>query len=117
MATFSQLPETLDIVLVQGDELSVLLDFDFDLTGYGLQTGIIQVLQTTGGNVVLSEPSGVNFSLIEISLASGEVNLSLQESETAQLSPGESYRWFLRWIAPGIITRTVLSGTITTRTP
>jgi hypothetical protein len=117
MATFSVLPETLDILIVQGDELSVSLDFGFDLTGYSLQTDIIRVLQTTGGNVVASEPSGVNFFLTVVNLENGEVNLSLQESETSQLSPGESYRWLLRWVAPGVVTRTVLSGTIATRTP
>jgi hypothetical protein len=117
MTTFAVLPQTLDLIFIRGDELSVEIDFDTDLTGYALQTQIIEVLQVSGGNVTNSTPASVNFAITVIDLSEGRFNLSLQESETEQLTPGVAYRWWLRWIAPGIVTRTVLSGSVASRTP
>ena len=40
MATFSQLPGTLDIAFVQGDEVAIALDFDRNLTGHTIEAKI-----------------------------------------------------------------------------
>jgi hypothetical protein len=116
MSTYSVLPDTLDIVFVQGDELSVLLDFDIDLSGYQFETKIIRVLGVANGNVTDYEDV-MSFTKTFIDLSQGTLNLSLTEVQTDSLSLVENYRWYLRWIAPGLITRTVLSGAIVVRSP
>lgn len=116
MATFSVLPDTLDIEFVKGDELNVLLDFDQNLANYTFETWIIKVLTVSGGNVTSSLPI-VEFTQTPVDLTAGQINLSLDESVTGALELGGNYRWYMRWVAPGIKTRTVLSGTVSVRSP
>lgn len=116
MSTYSVLPDTLDIVFIQSDELSLLLDFDVDLTGYVFETKIILVLEIQGGNVTDFEDV-MSFTQTPIDLSAGQINLSLTESQTGSLQLGAPYRWFMRWVAPGLVTRTVLSGNIVVRSP
>jgi len=116
MTTYSVLPDTLNLVFVQGDELSVLLDFDIDLTGYTFEAKIIKVLVLEGGNVLQYEDE-VSFTQTPVDLSEGTINLSLQENQTAALDLNVPYRWFMRWVAPGTITRTVLSGTVSVVSP
>lgn len=116
MATYSVLPDTLDIEFVKGDELNVLLDFDQDLTGYTFETKIIKVLTVSGGNVT-SSLEIVDFTQTIVSLANGQINLSLDESVTGALDLGGNYRWYMRWVAPGVKTRTVISGSVSVRSP
>ena len=117
MATYSVLPDTLDLQFVSGDELSVLLDFSDDLTGYTFATGIYQVAEVVNGAVVSTTAFQRNFTITPIDLASGSLNLSLNETDTAAFDPSVTYRWYLRWVAPGVITRTVVSGTIRVSLP
>lgn len=116
MAIWSQVPDTLDFLFVQGDELKVLLDFDQDLTGYTFETKIIEVTGVAGGNVT-SFNEVVSFTQTPVNLSTGHINLSLQELQTAAMSLGGNYRWFMRWFSPDQVTRTVLSGTVTVRSP
>lgn len=116
MPTYSVLPDTLDFVFVQGDEFNVELDFDVDLTGYTFETKIIQVLAVSGGNVT-SFSDATTFTQTPINLSTGRLNLSLTETQTSALTLGGNYRWFFRWVAPGVVTRTVLSGTVSVRSP
>lgn len=116
MAAWVQIPETLDIVFVQGDELKILLDFEADLSGYTFETKIIQVLAFSGGNVTDFDEV-VSFTQVPVNLATGHLNLSLQEAQTAALTLGGNYRWFMRWFSPDQVTRTVLSGAVTVRSP
>lgn len=116
MASYSVLPDQLDMEFIQGDELNVLLDFDQNLTGYTFETRIIQVLEVSGGNVT-SFANVVEFTQTPVDLSLGQLNLSLNETQTGALALGGNYRWFMRWVSPGIVTRTVLSGTISVRSP
>lgn len=116
MAVYSVLPDTLDIEFVKGDELNVLLDFDQDITGYSFETRIIRVLAVSGGNITSYE-NVMLFTQTPINLAAGQINLSLDETATASLDLGGPYRWFMRWVATGNRTRTVLSGAISVRSP
>ena len=117
MATYSVQPDTLDLFFVSGDELSVLLDFDQNLTGYQFETGIYEIAQVVNGAVVATTPFARNFTLTPIDLSLGQFNLSLNETDTAAFNPAVTYRWFLRWVAPGVVTRTVVAGTINVRLP
>jgi len=116
MAVYEVLPDTLDVTFVRGDELNILLDFDQNLTGYAFETKIIKVLEVSGGNVT-SSINIVDFTQTNVSLSLGQINLSLDESVTGALELGGNYRWYMRWVAPGIKTRTVLSGAISVRSP
>lgn len=117
MATYSVQPDTLDLFFVSGDELSVLLDFDQSLTGYQFETGIYEIAQITNGAVVATTAFSRNFTITPIDLSLGKLNLSLNETDTSAFNPAVTYRWYLRWVAPGVVTRTVVSGAINVRLP
>lgn len=116
MATYSVLPDNLDIVFVQGDELNVLLDFDQDLTGFTFEAKLINVIAVSGGNVTDFE-SVYDLTQTIVNLSTGQINLSLNETQTSALLLNGNYRWFFRWFAPGLVTRTVLSGSVSVRSP
>lgn len=116
MSTYAVLPDTLNIVFVQGDELSVLLDFDQNLTDYTFETKVILVLAVAGGNVTEFEEV-VSFTQTPVDLSAGQINLSLTETQTDALQLGAPYRWYMRWVAPGLVTRTVLSGSVAVVSP
>lgn len=116
MATYAVLPDTLDIEFVGGDEVSILLDFDQNLTGYTFEAPIYLATSVRNGQVVEYELA-MNFTQTPVDLAAGKLNLSLNETQTGLLVLGSVYRWYLRWVAPGIVTRTVLSGQVTPRSP
>lgn len=111
MATYAILPETLDLQFVRGDEFGMLLDFDLDLTGYTITTNIYEVGVIVAG-VPTAGPSFGSFVLTPVDLPTGKINLSLQEATTLSLNTAKSYRWYLRWVAPGAVTRTILSGSL-----
>ena len=122
MATFTQLPGTLDISMIQGDEIEIDLDFSpRNLTGYTFSNSIYveAVLSGGGGGGFVSTVGSVatSFAISIVNLSTGRINIGLSEIQTAALSPSINYRWFLRWVAPGLVTRTVLSGTLTVNAP
>ena len=121
MATFSQLPGELSIQLVPGDELNIALNLQRSVAGYTFTSFIYQSNITGSGGGVSSFSSigqTVTSPTIGITNAtSGSMILGLSETQTALLSPGEDYRWYLRWVAPGEITRTIISGSVTAVAP
>jgi hypothetical protein len=122
MATFAQLPGTLDITFVQGDEVAIALDFDRDLTGFQVTAPVYvtAVFASGGGGSSFVETVGAvatNFAISYTNRAAGQLLLGLSETQTSQLSPGISYRWYMRWVDTGLVTRTVLSGTVTVANP
>lgn len=126
MATFSQLPGTLDITFVggggSGDEVALALDFDQDLTGYSITAPVYvtAVYASTGGGLGLVTTVGAtatSFNVQATDLSQGQVTISLSETQTGNLSPSVAYRWYMRWVSPSLVTRTVLSGTLTVANP
>ena len=121
MSTYTQLPGVLDIIFTQADEITLDLDFDRDLTGYTFSNSIYveAVLSGGGGGGFVSTVGSVakSFAISIVNLSTGRINIGLSEIQTAALSPSINYRWFLRWVAPGLVTRTVLSGTLTVSAP
>lgn len=102
MATASTLPGTLNLAVKHGDELSQLVDFSIDLTGYTFSAEVVSAI--TYGQVGTITVSAVN-------LANGQVNLAMSETATAAIAPG-SYLWRLIWTAPGTVRRTALEGVL-----
>lgn len=127
MALFEQLPGTLDITFVggggSGDEVAIALDFNGrDLTGYTITAPVYvtAVYATTGGGqgaVTTIGATATNFAVQPTDISTGKVTIGLSEVQTGALSPGISYRWYMRWVSPALVTRTVLSGTLTVANP
>lgn len=122
MAVFTQLPGTLDITFVQGDEVALSVDFDRNLTGYQITapvyvTGIYASGLGGAGSVETVGQVAATFSIQNTDLVAGTVTLGLTETQTGLLTPSVSYRWYMRWVDPALFTRTVLSGTVTVVNP
>ena len=118
---FLALPGPLNISLVVGDEFGMVADLDIDTTGF---TWTSLVYESTP-SVSFANPGGVptqgataaTFAITVVNAAAGQVNLSLTELQTVTLSPSTSYRWYLRGVSPGMVTRTYLSGTLKAYAP
>lgn len=122
MAVFTQLPGTLDITFVQGDEVAIALDFDRDLTGYTITAPVYvtAVFASGGGGSSFVETVGAiatSFAISNTNLSQGQILIGLSETQTNLLSPGIAYRWYMRWVDTGLVTRTVLSGTVAVANP
>lgn len=115
MATLSLLPATLDLSVTQGDEFGMMLDFSISLSNYSWTAIIYETTRTVSsqfpGGVDAAGDTAATFVVTEQDAAAGQINLTLQESVTAGLSETQTYRWYLRGVAPGTVTRTYVSGT------
>jgi len=79
MALVTSLPGPLSVAFRRGDEFSTLLDFSFATTGYTFAAAIYSVV--TGATVATP-------TLTVVSHATGQINLSLSELQTASLAAG-----------------------------
>ena len=115
MASYSVLPETLDVSFVRGDEFAILIDVEADLTGYSFEASAYQPnVPAGGGQITLPNVTDglyvTSFNLTQVDITAGKINLHLTEQQTGLFSNNVEYRWYLRWQAPGVITRTAISG-------
>jgi hypothetical protein len=118
---FTLLPGELNLRAVNGDEWNIAISLQRNVTGYSWESYIYESATTTegGGSGTLS---GIGTTItqptIGISDAStGSMVIGLTETQTRLLSPTQTYRWYLRWVAPGEITRTIISGSVTAVAP
>lgn len=121
MADFVQLPGTLNFRVVNADEVNAAVNLNRDITGYTLTTVIYSTTVTgsgggdgsvtTIGQTITSPTLGI------VSQTAGTMIVGLSETQTAMLTPGQTYRWYLRAVAPGQVTRTILSGDVITVAP
>lgn len=116
MADYAILPSTLNVQFVRGDEFGMLLDFDQSLVGFEFVTDIYDVASVAAG-IPTKGSTLTTFTITVVDLPAGKINLSLTEAQTQSFNLAKSYRWYLRWIAPGVVTRTVLSGSISVGDP
>ncbi len=115
MATISSVPETVDLEFVIGDEFTFEVDLDVNATGYTFEAKLFRVTSFSANGDPLVKQEVTNFTQVPVDLSQGRLNLTLNEAQTGALSLENSYRWSLRWIAPGTITKTVRSGKVTPR--
>lgn len=116
MATFTQLPGTLDLAFVRGDEVYFSAAFaGLDLTGYTLTAGIYNSSLNAVTNLVT--PTLTLTTATVGSVITSTVAVGLTETQTATLSTAARNRWYLRWVSPGGVTRTVVSGNVTLSNP
>jgi hypothetical protein len=122
--TFSQLPGSLDLVFVAGDELNVAITLGQNITGYSLTAGVYPSGASvfSGGTAVStvysrSGADAATFATTVAAASTGTITIGLSETQTASLTPGTAYRWYLTWVATGGVTRTILSGNVTVSAP
>jgi hypothetical protein len=115
VATISSLPETVDLEFVIGDEFTFEVNLGLNVTGYTLQAKLFKVTHFSANGDIIGWEFLNTFTQSPIDLSQGRLNLTLNESQTDSMHPDENYRWNLRWIAPGTITKTVRAGKVTPR--
>lgn len=122
MASLSILPATLDVTCLKGDEFTQNVTFtDTDLSGYTFSA----VVFATARSVSSAFPGGIDtqgdtVETITVTVndaATGSTTLSLTETQTGNLSETSTYRWYLRGVEPGDVTRTYISGSFAVRSP
>lgn len=121
MADFRALPGDLNVSLTVGDEFIMFVDLDIDTTSF-TWTSIVYQVNTS---VTFTDPAGVNtqgptaatFTVTPTNAASGQLHLSLTETQTGAFVPSTRYRWYLRGVSPTGFTRTYLAGTFTAVAP
>lgn len=122
MPTFSQLPGDLTITHTIGDEVNFTIDLDVDVTGYTFTAGVYVVstqgFQGGGGQTVPSVGHTAFTPTITVAnAAAGTLTWGASETQTASLNAVVRYRHFVRWVAPGGITRTIVSGDYIPKSP
>ena len=100
MALYEQLPGSLSLSIVSGDQFSTVVDFSIDMTSYSVSSEIYSLVD--GATVTAMTTAFVSAAL-------GTVSIGMTEAETGDLSVG-TYGWRLQWLAPGSVTRTALTG-------
>jgi hypothetical protein len=115
------LPGTLNISLVVGDEFGMLADLSIDTTSFTWSALVYEATPSVSfanpGGVPTQGATAATFAITVVNAAAGQVNLSLTELQTVTLSPAKNYRWYLRGVSPGLVTRTYLSGTLKAYAP
>ena len=103
MAQISGTAGTLNIDVIQGDTMSILLDFTsngtvLNLTGY-----------TFSSYVMLNGAQVVAITTANTSLINGQVTISLTNTQTAALT-AKTYDWYFRWVDLASTVKTVITG-------
>ena len=120
---FSLLPGQLDVTFVVGDEVNISINLGMSITSYTLQSAVYVAstggFQGGGGGTVSTVGATAVTPVIQVVTAStGAIIWSLNEVQTASLSPAIKYLWYLRWITPSTsMTRTILAGNCIPRAP
>lgn len=100
MATYTQLPGTLNLSFRRGDSVSAEVDFSVGLSGYTASASVVSLVT---GSAVASPGVAITDA------ANGIANVTLTGTQTGAMASG-TYGWSLWWDAPGVVRRTVLSG-------
>lgn len=118
MATFSQLPGDLDVQIVRGDEVTFSAVFAaVDLTGFTVSAAVYSGFGADALTTPVAVPTVTVTTATANNVTSSTVQVSMTETQTLAISPTGSSRWYLRWVSPGGVTRTVLSGNVTAQNP
>ena len=123
-ARYEILPAELDLAFVKGDEFGMVISMAAtDLTGHSYDARVYSLTAVAAGGglgagtTVAAGGTVVAFTVTPVNLTAGQVNISLTESQTDQLSANGKYRWWFRTVTPGNVTRTYLSGDVYARVP
>ena len=100
--TYSVLPGPMPLAFKRANDFAAVIDFDTTLVGFTVTANLTSLV--TGATVV-------PFTTTIADASSGQVSVSLTDTQTAALAAG-TYGWQLDWTAPGGVQRTALSGTV-----
>jgi hypothetical protein len=122
VADVVQLPGLLNFRVVKGDQIDVRLNLNTNITGYTFTSQIYASNTLGGGGGSVDTITGIAGTVTQpilsiVSQTAGTVLIGLSENQTNLLDPLSTYRWYLRAVAPGVITRTILAGDFTTVAP
>lgn len=118
MATYTQLPGELTLAIVRGDEVTFSAVFTgVDLTGYTVTAAVYAGVGANATANPVATPTVTKTVTTTGGVTSTTVQVSLTETQTAAISPTGLTRWYLRWVSPGNVTRTVLSGVVNAQNP
>lgn len=122
MPTFEQLPGDLTVTFVVGDELNFTLGLGTNVTGYTFTAGVYVVsvngfVGGGGGTVNAVGATAITPTITVVNASAGTLTYGASEEQTASLSPAIKYRHFVRWVAPGGVTRTIVSGDFIPKAP
>jgi hypothetical protein len=93
----------MNLALKKANDFSALIDFDgLVMTNYTVTAVMTSLVTGT---------AAASFTTSVTDAAAGQVNISLNDTQTASLAAG-TYGWQLDWTAPGGIQRTALAGTV-----
>jgi hypothetical protein len=101
MASYDQLPATLNLRWTVGNDFSALVDFDISLANY---TAAATVYSTITGAPVAT------FTTTIPDAAAGKINVALTDTQTTAIGAG-TFAWQLVWTV-GSVTRTAMAGFI-----
>ena len=129
MATFSQLPATLDLMFTRGDSVVIPLEFTgVTLSTYTLSATLYQVLsETTVRGTSYADriryafnTNTTNIYTTAVSLPQGKITMQFPPSVSRYFDTKVKYRFALQWRTSGASftasdanTLTVLSGSVT----
>lgn len=117
-STYSQLPGDLALAIVRGDEVTFSATFSgVDLTGYTVTAAVYSGFGATATDTPVAVPAVTVTTATVAGVTSSTAQVSMTETQTAAISPTGSSRWYLRWVSPGGVTRTVLSGVVVAQNP
>ncbi len=98
MATIvEQVPGRLDIKISKGDDMSILIDFDIDITGY-----------THTASTVELDASTTAITVVDTDLGNGQITLTMTDTLLGAIAVG-THKWYLDRTNAGFQRRT-LSG-------
>ena len=110
---YEQLPAPLDLALVRGDEFRLTAAFITNLTGYSLSGAVVNA----DTQEVLATPTLTLSVATANNVTTSSVLFVLSETQTAALQAGGKSRWYVRWVSPAGVTRTVLAGALKVANP
>ena len=103
---------------MRGDEVNFSAVFAaFNLTGYTVTAAVYSGFGATATDTPVATPAVTVTMATVSSVTSSTVQISMTETQTLAISPTGLSRWYLRWVSPGGVTRTVLSGNVTASNP
>jgi hypothetical protein len=130
VVALDRIPGDCTITAVVGDQLDIALEFTnqetpatpIDLTGYTLEAKVfVPTFQNPAGGFGNGDyvvgSVAATFTVSTIDLAEGQISIGLTETQTSGLNPGQTYRWYFRWVDTAGATLTVLSGVFDLRIP
>jgi len=121
--TFSLLPGQLDVTFVVGDEVNIAINLGQNITNYTLDSKVYVASSSGfagggGGTVTTIGATAATPTIQVVTASTGAIIWSLTEYQTSALSPGITYRWYVRWITPSTtMTRTILAGLCIPKAP